>query len=155
MTSSSVRVTIRLCSRVRRAQCAPQLPLQPPIQVGAPPLLFTVAPPPWVHLAHSQVQGAVHLWTQEETIHLTTHLDTALDTTRHHEHTSRNTLFILTFDQQSHSRLPFDNHSQPSSRTHRLLHESVGHPQRQVRRYARTTTTCPDKAGLHYLFCID
>ncbi|TNN22928.1 hypothetical protein EYF80_066956 [Liparis tanakae] len=82
---------VRRVCRVRRAQCAPPLPLQPPIQVVAPPLLFAVAPPPRVHLAHSQVQGAVHLWTQEETVHLTTHPDPEL--------------FVLTCDQQAHSAL--------------------------------------------------
>lgn len=60
---------VRCIRRVRRAQWPPSVPLQPPKQVIASPLLFSPVPQlPQVHLVHSQVQGTVHLWTQEERI---------------------------------------------------------------------------------------
>lgn len=55
--------------RVWRALCPSSVPLQPPIQVRAPLLIFRPLPQfPEVHLVHSQMQGPVHLWTQEERI---------------------------------------------------------------------------------------
>lgn len=58
---------VRYIRRVRRAQCPPSVSLQSPIQVIASPLR-PVPQLPQVHLVHRQVQGTVHLWTQEERI---------------------------------------------------------------------------------------
>lgn len=60
---------VRCVRRIWRAQCPPSVPLQPSIQAIASPLLFHPVPQhPHVHLVHCQVQGTVHLWTQEERI---------------------------------------------------------------------------------------
>lgn len=54
---------------IRRAQSPSSVPLQLPIQVIASTLLLRSVPQlPQVHLVHSQVQGTVHLWAQEERI---------------------------------------------------------------------------------------
>ncbi len=63
---------VRCVCRVWRAQCPSSVSLQPSIQVVASSLLFCPVPQlPQIHLVHGQVQGTVHLWTQEERIHNT------------------------------------------------------------------------------------
>lgn len=60
---------VRCVCRIRRAQCPSFVSLQPPKQVMVSLLLFHPALElPQIHLVHSQVQGTVHLWTQEERI---------------------------------------------------------------------------------------
>lgn len=100
---------VRHVCGVWRPQCPSSIPLQPSIQVIASPLLFHPVPQLLqVHLVHSQVQGTVHLWTQEERIQNTLqntlapwcgskprrvsqlNITTALSRTHSHTHTHTN-----------------------------------------------------------------
>lgn len=65
---------VRWVCMVRWAQRPPSVSLQPAVKVRAPALLSHVVPQlPQVRLICSQMQGTVHLWTQERRIQNTSH----------------------------------------------------------------------------------